>query len=144
MLLPFTLSLPIPFQLPFPYPSPLRLSSSSYVENGCIRGLRPITSFLFKSAPKKCVSTIVYLGCDWKWIRSREQNSVPESRHASLYSVKVIKMSRPTADRFLILWSLHGSLRCYETDRQTDCTTLLSIDTQEVERGQLQCVWNRA
>jgi len=43
-------------------------------------------------------------------------------------------MSRLTIDRFLILWSLHGSLRCCETDRETDCTNFLSLDAQDIER----------
>jgi len=69
----------------------------------------------------------MYLNCVWKWIWSQEQNSAPESRRVSLHSVKDIKMSRPTTDRFLILWSLHGSLCCYETGRETDCTAFLSL-----------------
>ena len=43
----------------------------------------------------------------------REQNSVPERRSmsASLYGVKIIKMSRLVINRSLILWSLDGTLR---------------------------------
>jgi len=74
----------------------------------------------------------MYLGCVWKWIRSREQNYVSENRHASLYSVKVIKMSRRPIDRL----SFHGRFTSCETDRETDCTALLSLDTQDIERGQ--------
>jgi len=37
-----------------------------------------------------------------------------------------------------ILWSLHGPLCCCETDR----TSFWSLDTQEVERGQLRCARN--
>jgi len=81
----------------------------------------------------------VYLSCVWKGIWSWEQKSVPESRHATLYGVKVIKKSRLASDRLLILWSLHGSLRCCETDRETDYTTFWSLD---VERGQLWCAQN--
>jgi len=62
-----------------------------------------------------------------------------KSRRASLYSGKIIKMSWLANGRLLILWSLHGSLRCCETDRETDCTTSLSLDTQDIQRGQLQC-----
>jgi len=60
----------------------------------------------------------MYLGCVWKWIRSREQNSVPESGHSNLYSAQAIKMSRLAIDWLLILWSLHSSHHC----RGTDCT----------------------
>jgi len=44
-----------------------------------------------------------------------------------VYSVRVIKMSRLTIDCVLILWSLHGSLRCCETDREIYGTTFLSL-----------------
>jgi len=85
-------------------------------------------------------------GCVWKWIRSRKQDSVPESGPASLYSAKIIKISRLTIDHWLILWSLHRSLRCCETH----CTNFLPLDTQDVERGELRyarncarnCDWN--
>jgi len=36
-------------------------------------------------------------------------------------------------DYFFILWSLHRLLRCCETD----CTTLLSLEMQDIKRGQL-------
>jgi len=91
-----------------------------------------------KVRPESAVLQTIYLGCVWKWIRLREQNSAPESRRASFYSVKVIKMSRLAIDRLLILWSLHGSLGCCKTD----CTTFLSSDTQDIERGQLSCARN--
>jgi len=94
------------------------------------RGFRRIFSFLLKSM----FLQTMYLSCVWKWIRSREQNSAPESWRASSHNVKVIKMSRLTIDCFLILWSLHGSLRCCKTDRETDCTTFLYLDAQEVQR----------
>ena len=45
--------------------------------------------------------------------------TVPERRCASLLSVKVIKMSRLTTDRLLILRSLYGSLRLCGTDGTT-------------------------
>ena len=61
--------------------------------------------------------------------------SAPGSRHVRLYNVKVIKMSRLAIDRLLILLSFLGSLRCCETDRATNCTTFLSLDTQVIERG---------
>jgi len=48
-----------------------------------------------KSFYKPCTCTF---GCIWKWIWSRAQNSVPESGHARLFSVKVIKMSRLAID----------------------------------------------
>jgi len=96
-----------------------------------------LSVFLLTSAPEKSAFTNHVVGCVWKWIRPREQNSAPESRHVSLYSVKVIKMSRQTINRFLILWALYGSLRCCETHCETDCTTLLSLETQDIERGQL-------
>jgi len=72
-------------------------------------------------------------------VRLITQNSVPERRRASLYSLKVIKMSRLTMDRFLILWSLHGSPRCCKTDREADNTTFLSLYRQDVRRGQFRC-----
>jgi len=102
------------------------------------RGFRRIFSFLLKSAPEKCIFTnhVPRLSLKVNW--SREQNSVPESRRASLYSVKVIKMSRLTIDPFLILWLFHGMLRYCETE----CTTFLSLDTQDGKKGQLSCAWN--
>jgi len=57
-----------------------------------------------------------------------------KSRRASLYSVKVIKMSWLAIDRLLILWSL----RYCQLDRETNCTTFLSLDTQAIERRQRQ------
>jgi len=56
---------------------------------------------------------------------------MPETGLASFYSVKVIKMSGLVIGRLLGMWSLR---RC-ETDRKTDCTTFLSLDMQDVERG---------
>jgi len=82
---------------------------------------------------------IMYLGCVWKWIRSREQNSELESRHASLYSVKVIKMSRLTINRFLFYGCFMG---CFIVVKQT-VQPFLYIDMQELERGQLQCTQKR-
>jgi len=58
--------------------------------------------------------------------------------------VLVYTVSRLSKCRFLILWALHGSLRCCNTDCETDCTTLLSLETQDIERGQLQCARNYA
>jgi len=92
---------------------------------------------MLESAPEKCVFTNRVCRCCLKRSSIREETFMLESRRASLHNVKVIKMSRLTIDRFFILWSLHGSLRCCETD----CTTFLSLDTQEVERGQLW--WSR-
>ena len=43
----------------------------------------------------------VYLGCGWMWIRPCEQNYGPELRHASLYNVKVIKVSTLAIDHLL-------------------------------------------
>ena len=51
-------------------------------------------------------------------------------------------MSRLAIDCLLIQWSFHGSLHCCETDSETDCTTSLSLDTQDTERGQLHCTRN--
>ena len=48
-------------------------------------------------------------------------------------SVEVIKMSGLAIDCLLILWSLYGSLRCCETDCETDYTIFLSSDTQDIE-----------
>jgi len=79
---------------------------------------RCIISFSAQKCARK-----VYLDWVWKWNRLRAQNSAPENRCASLHNVKVIKMSRLTINRFLILWSLHGLLRCCETE----CTTFLSL-----------------
>ena len=62
---------------------------------------------MLESAPKSAFSQTMYLGCVWKWIRPCKQNTAPESRRASLYSVKVIKMSRLAIDRLFILWLLH-------------------------------------
>jgi len=71
-------------------------------------------------------------------IRSGEPNSAPECRCASLYSIEVIKISRLTMDRCLILWLC----RCCETDRETDCKTPPSLEMQDVQRGQLWCAQN--
>ena len=98
--------------------------------------------FLLKIHPESAFLQTMYLGCVWKWIRSRGQNSAPENRRASLYSVKGIKISRLTRDCFLILWSLHRLLRCCRTDRKTDCRTFLFLGTQDIERGQLWCIQN--
>jgi len=59
-----------------------------------------------------------------------------------IYTVSRLSKCQGYIDRFLILWSLHGSIRCCETDRETDCTTFLSLDTQDVERRQLRCTQN--
>jgi len=75
--------------------------------------------FCSKVLPKSAFLQTMYLGCFWKWIWSCDQNFAPESRLASLYSVKVIKISRLTIDSFLTLWSL----RCCKTDSETDCIT---------------------
>ena len=98
--------------------------SRIFLHNRCIRVIKSCKHSHFQCSKvrrqKSAFSQIMYLGCVWKWIRSREQNSVPESRHASLYCLKVIKMSRLTIDRFFILWSLHGSLCCCIGDRERD------------------------
>jgi len=98
--------------------------------------------FCSRVCPKSVFVHAMYLSCIWKWIRSREQDSAPESRRVSLYSVKVIKIWRLTINRFLVLWAPHRSLRCFETDRETDCTALLFLETQSIERGQLLCAQN--
>ena len=67
-----------------------------------------------------------------------------QSGHASLCRVKVIKMPRSSIHRLLVLWSLHGSLCCREIHCETDCTTFLSLDTQDIEIGQLQSTQNDA
>jgi len=56
-----------------------------------------------------------------------------KSRHASLYSVKVITMSRLAIDCLLFWRPIHDLFRCCKTD----CTTFLSFDMQNIERGQL-------
>ena len=114
-----------------------------------VRCIRVVGFWCLKScfSAQKCARKVdfykpyIYLGCIWKWIRSHEQNFVSESRRASLYSVKVIKMPRLTIDR-LFLWSLHQSLHCCETDRETDCTTFFSLDTQDVEKEKICCTRN--
>ena len=102
------------------------------------RGFRRIFGF----PAQKCARKVrFYKPCSLaasKRIRTREQNSAPGSRRASLFSVNVIKLSRLTINRLLILRSLHGSLhgslhrllRCCKTEY----TTLLSIETQDIER----------
>ena len=72
-----------------------------------------------KMCPKSSFLQTIYLSCVWKWIWSREQNSAPESRRASLHSVKVIKTSRVIIDRFLISCSLHKLLCCCKTASTT-------------------------
>jgi len=96
-----------------------------------------------KVRPKSAFLQTMYLGCDWKRIRLLEQNFVPERRRASLNRVKVIKMSRLTIDRSLILWPLHRSLGCCKTEgHEADCRTFLSLYRHIVKRGQLRCVQN--
>jgi len=70
---------------------------------------RTFNFFCSKGRQTSAFLQTMYLSCVWKWIRSREQNSVPESRRATLHSVKVIKMSWLTIDRFPILWRFTGS-----------------------------------
>jgi len=55
------------------------------------------------------------------------------SGQASLYSVKVIKISRLYIDCLVILWSLHESLRCCEIDS----TIFLSLDTQDIDNSDM-------
>jgi len=43
--------------------------------------------FCSKLRPKGAFLQTMYFDYVWKWIWSREQNSAPESRRASLYSV---------------------------------------------------------
>ena len=50
-----------------------------------------LVSFYARVRPKSVFLQTMYLDCVWKWIRSREQNSAPESRRVSLHYVKVIK-----------------------------------------------------
>ena len=85
--------------------------------------LKPDFRRILGSNVRKCAWKVPFhkpcnFGCVWRWIQPCEQNSVPKSGRARLYSVKVIKMSRQATDRLLILWSLH----CCETD----CITFLS------------------
>jgi len=47
-------------------------------------------------------------------MQSCKQNSVPESGHASLFSLKVIEMSQLAIDGLLILWSFHELPHCCE------------------------------
>jgi len=43
-------------------------------------------------------------------------------------------MSRLAMDRLLSLWSLHGSVRCCKTDRETDCATFLCLKARNTLR----------
>jgi len=47
-------------------------------------------------------------------------------------------MSGLAIDCLLILWSLHTSLHCCETGRETDLTTCSSLGTKDSEGGQLR------
>ena len=71
------------------------------------RGFRHIVSF----SAKKCARKVrFYRPCTSAASESEfDQNSVPERRCVSSYSVKVIKLSRRPINRLLILWALHGS-----------------------------------
>jgi len=86
-----------------------------------------LSVFLPNNAPENCVFTNNVPRLYLKWIRTRERNSTPKSRRVSLYSVKVIKVSRITVNHFLVLRALHGSPRCRKTSSETDCTTILSL-----------------
>ena len=75
-----------------------------------------------------------------------EFNRVNRTLHlkvgATPYKLLVYTVSRLAIDRFVILWSLQGSFRCCETECEAACTTFLSLDTQNIERGQLRCAPN--
>jgi len=71
-------------------------------------------------------------------VNSIKQSSMPESRYASLHSVKVIKMLRLAIEGLLVLWTLYKSIRCCETDYKK----FMSLDRQDVEKGNLRCAQN--
>ena len=75
-----------------------------------------------------------------------EQNSAPESRLASLHTVKVIKMSMLTINRFLILWSLHGSTTGHATAFGTlaypfKCSRLKIFCLRRTGSTQIDLMW---
>ena len=88
------------------------------------QGYRSTLSSSAWQCAKKCVFTNHVPRLRLKVNSITQTKTVHEIGRASLYSVKVIKVSR----------SLQGSLSCCETD----CTTFLSLDTQDAERGQLR------
>ena len=105
----------------------------------CIRMLRcwwkmRFQFFCSRVCPKSVFLQTMYLGCAWKCIRSSEQNAASERSRVSLYSVKVIKMSRLTINRFFILWALHALLR--------NRLHFAFRNARRRERGQLRCAWN--
>lgn len=73
---------------------------------------------LFKIAPEKSAFT------NHAPLAASESELDDAGGRTSLYSVKVIKISRLDNNRLLILWLPHGSLRCCKTD----CTNFLSLD----------------
>ena len=79
---------------------------------------------MLEGAPEKCVFT--NLGCVGKWIRSRELNSAPESRRASLYSDKVIEMPRLAIDILLFYSRLTGHFVAAVHARHRERTTSAS------------------
>ena len=84
---------------------------------------------MLKSEPEKCVFTnTVYLRCIWKWIRIRDQNCAPESRHAKLYRVKVIKMSRISLSHSMVASRVSSLLQNRLWNRLRN---LLSLDAQD-------------
>jgi len=110
----------------------------------CIRVIR----FLHLKPGFRCILSSTVQKCAWKKRFYKPCTSAaPESEfdHAKripclkvgvlvLYSVKIIKMSRLAFDCLLIPWSLHGSLPCCETDGKN----FMSLDTEDVETGQLR------
>ena len=59
-----------------------------------------------KVCTKIAFSGTMYLGCVWKWIRSRKQNSAPES---TLYAVNVIKMSTAQLFKHARQWDSYNA-----------------------------------
>jgi len=121
----------------FDWQLPINITSACVIE---FWHLKPGFRRILSSTVRKCTRKVCfYKPCTWAVLESEFNHAnrfrALKSRQASLYSVQVIEMSRLTIDRFLILWSRHGSLYCCAADNETEYTTVLSLDTQDVERG---------
>jgi len=99
--------------------------------------------FCWKVRPKSAFLQAMYHGCVWKWIRSRKQNSALESRRVSFIQCQDYQNVKASYQSLSYSMSASWTLRCCKTDQETDCTTLL-LETQDIERGQLQCAWDYA
>jgi len=80
-----------------------------------------------KVSPKSAIGQTIYVGCPWKWVRSHEQNSVSESRRASLYSVspEYQGVNRYRVNGF----SLHGAVGRYSPALDKDTLNYYFIIT---------------